>query len=483
MGLMTAISLYTSRVILNVLGVEDFGIYSVVAGIAVLFSFFNNALYVSTQRFLTFEIGRNDVNEIRKIFTTSLNCHIVIALIVLFLSEIIGLWFLNNKLCIPEERLCAANIVFQFSLFVSVLGVINAPYIASIIAYEKMSFFAWTSIIDSLSKLLIVYLLSCNYGDKLVFYAGLLLIWAIIKAVVNYTYCHIKFINCRYVWGNDKKYFRSIMSFSMWNLFKTGAVIGLNQGNNVLINIFGGPVASAALGIANQINGTVYTFMQNVQTAFNPQITINYASRNMAGFHSLIIQSSKFSTFLLFFIAIPFLINTEYILNLWLKEVPPYTANLCQMAVISVYIDALTGPLNTAVMSEGKIRVYQICTSALWILAVPSAWLLLHSGMRFDYILIAKIASQLFTLIFSINYLKKRIGLPIKLYLKAVVLPSLLIFIVVILPIVVFVQLVHIGDMLTLIVSILLVSILLPIAIFCIGMNKADRSFLVSKIK
>lgn len=483
MAIMTVISLYTSRIILKTLGVEDYGIYSVVAGIAVLFSFFNNALYTSTQRFLTFEIGKNDANRIKEVFTACINSHAVIAFIILLLSEAIGSWFLYNKLHIPAVRLDAAYIVFQLSLFISILGVLNAPYTASIIAYEKMSFFAWTSIVDSICKLLIVFILSLSDGDKLIFYSFLLFIWAFVKASIDFCYCRIRFKNCRYTWTFNKKYFHSIMNFSMWNLFKTAAIIGVSQGNNILINIFGGPAASAAMGITNQVNGTVYTFMQNVQIAFNPQITKNYASNDIKNFRMLIIRSAKFSSFLLFFLAIPFLINTEYILGLWLEDVPPHTANLCRLAIISVYIDALTGPLNTAVLSKGNIRAYQITTSILWASAIPCAWLLLaHSGI-FDCILLAKIASQVCILLYSILYSEKKIDLSAALFLKKAVMPSILIFSSAYIASVTFVNVLNMNDTNSLIISILFAIILLPLMIFYIGMNSTEKEYTILTIQ
>lgn len=483
MAITIIISLYTSKIVLKILGVEDYGVYSVVGGIAVLFSFFNNALYTSTQRFLTFKIGEGNEKEVQRVFYTSINCHIVIAIIILILSEIIGIWLLNNKLNIPEERMNAANIVFQLSLFTSVLGVLNSPYIASIIAYERMTFFAWTSIFDSVSKLLIVYLLTYKGTDKLIFYSAILFSWSIIKILIDRSYCYLKFKHCRYRLIFHKKLFLTIMNFSIWNLFRTGAVIGVNQGNNILANVFGGPVASAAMGISNQVNGTIYTFMQNVQTAFNPQITKNYANGNMADFHSLIIQSAKFSSFLLLFIAIPLFINTEFILDLWLKDVPAHTTNLCRLSIISVYLDSLTGPLNTAVMSKGRIKKYQIVTSILWTLAIPLAWFLLSSGLKFDNILIVKILSQICTLVYGLIYLRQQTGMPVGLYFRNVVLNSLTILIATNGLIYILIKSFCTNEIQMLVASVSLTVILLPAFIFSIGLTHTERYYLFDILK
>ncbi len=480
---MTAVALYTSRVILDALGIEDFGVYSLVAGIAVLFSFFNNALYSSTQRFITFEIGKGDIDEIKNVFTTSINCHLFIALLVVLLSEIFGLWLLNSSLNIPEGRMHAANIVFQLSLFTCTLGVLNAPYTASIIAYERMSFFAWFSIFDAICKLLMVYILSVGGFDRLIFYASLLCVWAIIKISIERGYCHVHLKACRYTWCFNKKRFRLMMNFSIWTLFKAGAVIGVSQGNNVLINLFGGPVASAAMGIANQVNGTVYTFMQNVQTAFNPQITKNFAADNIQEFNLLIFRSAKFSSFLLFFLAIPFLLNAEYILSLWLKEVPSYSANLCRLSVLSVFLDSLTGPLGTAVMSEGKIRNYQIISSVLWAMAVPGAWLLLHIGFSPECILLGKISAQILCLAYTMTYLKNRMGFPARAFCKNAVFPTVSIFLLGYVATVFMLFLVQSAEPFRLILSIVLTGIILPCLIVSIGMSPAERTATYSIVK
>lgn len=483
MAVMTAISLYTSRVVLDILGIEDYGVYSLVAGIAVLFSFFSNALYTSTQRFITFEIGKGDAKEIKDVFTTSINCHIVIALLVVLFSECFGLWLLNSNLNIPKGSLYAANIVFQLSLCSCVLGILNAPFTASIIAHEKMSFFAWTSILDAISKLLIVYILSIGSFNKLIFYASLLCVWAIIKIFIERFYCHIYLKNCRYTWSFNKKRFKAMMNFSTWTLFKTGAILGVNQGNNVLINLFGGPIASAAMGITNQVNGTVYTFMQNVQIAFNPQITKKFAIDNIQEFNLLIFRSAKLSSFLLSFLAIPFLLNTEYILNLWLKEVPLYTVNLCRLAILSVFIDSLTGPLGTAVMSEGRIRNYQIISSILWFVAIPCAWLLLYIGSSADCILWGKIIAQVLCLIYTMFYLKKRINFSSILFLKNAIFPSVCIFLLGYILIAFSMSFIHVTAFFHLLFSVMLTFVILFFLIVYVGMIPLERKIAYSFVK
>lgn len=257
---MMGVSLYTSRVILENLGIEDFGIFSVVGGLAVLFSFFNNALNGSTQRFLTVSIGKNDMIETKNVFSMSMNCHMIISFVILIFAETIGLWFLNTQLNIPAAKMHAANWVYQLALLSCVLGILNVPYTGSIIAYEKMSYFAWSSVISAMLKLGVAWLLVVTDSERLIFYAAFLAVVAIIKFVIDRIYCRIRFSTCRYNFQWNGDLFKEMVSFTGWNILKMGAVMGVSQGNNMLINIYGGTVASAAMGIANQVNGNVYGF-------------------------------------------------------------------------------------------------------------------------------------------------------------------------------------------------------------------------------
>ena len=479
---MTLISLYTSRVVLSTLGVVDFGIYNVVAGMAVMFTFLNNALYVTTQRFITFEIGRNNQELISEVFSTSINCHMIIALTIITLSESIGLWVLNSQLNIPEERMFASNIIFQISLFSCIIGVLNSPYISVIIAYEKMTFFAWTSLIDASLKLFVVYLIQISSFDKLIFYSILLLCCSVSKFVIDRVYCRIYFKNCNYQFKIIKGRLISMLQFSFWSLLRSAAIIAVNQGNNILINIFGGTIASAAMGIANQVNGAVYSFMQNVQTAFNPQITKTYSVNNMREFHLLLIRSSKFSTYILFLVIVPLLSNTYFVLDSWLDRVPEYSVELCRLALISVLLDAMTGSLNTAAMSEGRIRNYQIITSIIWILAVPLTWLFLHFGISCGYIIIAKIISQMFTLSFNVLYLSKKVNLPANTFILESIIKPFAILLLSLFVVAFSISYVT-NDILKLTLSAIINLLVLVFLIMSIGVDNNERRKLILFIK
>lgn len=417
MLLMTGISLYTSRVILANLGVEDFGIFGAVGGIAIIFSFFNNALISSTQRFITVSIGKDTLEDSQKVFSMSMKCHLIVAVVILLLSETVGLWFLNHKMNIPLVRMNEANWVFQFALFSCLIGVLTVPFTGCIVAYEKMSFFAAVSIVQAILKLCIAWILAFYAGDRLVLYSFLLLCVSVITASINFSYCKLNFHICRFVVSRSKVLFRSMMSFTGWNLFKMGAVMGVAQGNNIIVNIFGGPVASAAMSIANQVNGAVYSFMQNVQTAFKPQITKTFASGNREENIKLTNFSAKISFMLLCLAGLPLMLQMTPILRLWLTEVPASTSTLCVFSIISVAFDALAGPLATTVHAKGNIKRYQIFTSILWAISIPAAWILMKTGVEFKYILISKILAQSCVLIYSLNYLQKEIDFPVREFL------------------------------------------------------------------
>ena len=294
MLLIMAVSLYTSRVILQALGVEDFGLYNVVGGVVVLFTFINNAMVTSTQRFLNFEIGGNNLDEARKVFSASLNIHIIIAGAFLLLAETVGLWFLNRYIQIPEGREIAANWVYQFSIIVSILNIIRSPYNAAIIAHEHMSFYAYVSIIEVILKLAIVYMVYL-FADRLIAYAFLMMMVTLIVLGVYYIFCKRKYEICRYQFEYDRKRYMALASFSGWSLFGSLANMGASQGINIILNMFFGVAVNAAMGIANQVNAAVYQFVSSFQTAFNPQIIKSYAADDRNYFISLILNSSRYS--------------------------------------------------------------------------------------------------------------------------------------------------------------------------------------------
>ena len=421
MFLMMGITLYTSRVVLQMLGVDDFGIYNVVGGIIVLFSFINNAMVASTQRFLNFELGRGNVEEAQKVFAASLNIYLVIVVIFMLLAETLGLWFLNRYINIPPERTVAANWVYQASLVATALNFVRMPYNAAIIAYERMSFYAYTSIIEAALKLGIVFLLY-SFADKLIAYAWLVSVVALLILLMYVFFCRRVFVICRHhTFAYDKRRYTALVSFSGWSLFGSVANMGASQGVNILLNIFFGVFVNAAMGIANQVSGAIGLFVGNFQTAFNPQIVKSYASGEMERFINLILKASKYSYYLLFLIALPCFICCNEILQLWLGEVPLHAVSFCRLLIIFSLIDAIQGPLWMSAQATGKIKHYQLLMSCLILLNLPVTYVVLKLFPIAELGLVIRVSINIITAVVRVVYLKLLFPFPVIRYVKETV--------------------------------------------------------------
>lgn len=380
MFLTMGVSLYTSRIILNTLGVEDFGIYNVVGGIVMLFSFFNSSMSSATQRFLSFEIGKNDYQQLEKVYSMSINIHIIIALIIFILAESIGLWFLNSKLIIPEERLNAANWVYQFSILSFMMTIISVPYNALIIAHERMNVYAYVSIIEVILKLIVVYLLVLLGFDKLKMYSVLIFFVTVIIWIIYKIYINRHFYETRYKLFWDKSLFNILSNYAVWNLFGNIAGVAISQGINIMLNLFFGPTINTARAIAYQVSSAVNGFVSNFQLALNPQIVKSYANNELKYMHQIIFQGSKFSFFLLLILSLPIILETEIILKVWLKFVPEYTVIFTRLVIINVLIDSVSGPLMTAAQASGKIKKYQAIVGSLLLFIIPVSYVFLLLG-------------------------------------------------------------------------------------------------------
>ena len=421
MFLMMGITLYTSRVVLQMLGVDDFGIYNVVGGIIVLFSFINNAMVASTQRFLNFELGRGNVEEAQKVFAASLNIYLVIVVIFMLLAETLGLWFLNRYINIPPERTVAANWVYQASLVATALNFVRMPYNAAIIAYERMSFYAYTSIIEAALKLGIVFLLY-SFADKLIAYAWLVSVVALLILLMYVFFCRRVFFICRHhTFAYDKRRYTALVSFSGWSLFGSVANMGASQGVNILLNIFFGVFVNAAMGIANQVSGAIGLFVGNFQTAFNPQIVKSYAYGEMERFINLILKASKYSYYLLFLIALPCFICCNEILQLWLGEVPLHAVSFCRLLIIFSLIDAIQGPLWMSAQATGKIKHYQLLMSCLILLNLPVTYVVLKLFPIAELGLVIRVSINIITAVVRVVYLKLLFPFPGIRYVKETV--------------------------------------------------------------
>jgi len=422
MFILMLVSLYTSRVILEALGVEDYGIYNVVGGIVVLFTFINNAMVTSTQRFLNYEIGLNNFENTQKVFSISVNIHILISILILILSETVGLWLLNSTIQYPDNREWAVQMIYQLSVLTTCVKIIRAPYNAAIIAYEKMQFYAYLSVFEALLQLSIVFMLKIIPYDRLVIYGILLLIVSIIINIAYYWYCRSNFNTCRYVLTKDKLLYKQLLGFSGWSLFGGVANVGTGQGLNIILNVFLGVTVNAAMGISNQVSSALSTLIVNFQTAFKPQLVKSYATGDRKYFTSLIIASSKYSYLLSFIIALPIYICCPEILSIWLTEVPDYSVSFCRMMLIFTLLDALQGPLWYSILATGKIRTYQILMSFLILFNLPLSYICLKVGFNPVSVLIIRCLINFFSLFVRLWYMNKLFDFPIKLFFSDVIL-------------------------------------------------------------
>lgn len=381
MLLTMAVSLYTSRVVLNTLGIEDYGIYNVVGGIVAMFSFLNGALVSSTQRYLTFELGKinSSIEQLQRVFSASNYLHVILSFIIIILSETIGLWFFFNKMVIPVERLSAAMWVYQFSVVTMVVQIMSAPLNSVIIAHERMNVFAFISVLEVVLKLLIVYLLLLWSVDKLILYAILVAVVQIAIRLIYSWYCKKHFEEVKVVKINKFLFFE-IGRFAGWNIWGGLAATMYGTGLNLLLNLFFGPVVNAARAVAVQVESTITLFASNFMMAVNPQITKLYAQDNLQDMHTLVFRASKFSCFLMLLISLPVLLEADIILEWWLKIVPEHTVSFLRIMLITVIINSMANPLMTSAQATGDVKKYQSIIGGILLLIVPIAYLVLRLG-------------------------------------------------------------------------------------------------------
>lgn len=421
MLLLLAISLYTSRVILDVLGTNDFGVYNAVGGFVLLFSVLSQSLSSAASRFLTYEMGAGHRVRLSRVFSTTLVIHIALALLITVLAELVGVWFVNAKMVIPADRLPAANWVFQFSILSFCVSLITVPHNAAIIAHEKMSAFAYISIFEGIGKLLICFLLSHSPIDRLILYAALMFAVQFISRSMYYIYARRHFEECRFRLVFDRKLLKEIFSFASWNIIGSTSAILRNQGGNVLINLFAGPAANAARALANQVLQAVNGFVESFMTALKPQIVKSYARSDRTYMMTLITQGSRLSYYMLLILCLPILLNTDYILHLWLKSVPAHTVIFVQLTLIFTMIESLSTPLITAKQATGDIRNYQLAVGGLQLLNVPVSYVFLKLGGAPETILWVAIFFAICCLFVRLYMLRSDIQLDVKAFMTKVV--------------------------------------------------------------
>ena len=478
-----AISLYTSRVILNTLGVTDYGIYNVVGGVVTMLGFLTGSLGAASSRFITYELGKGDMNVMKRTFGNIKTIHFILAGIVLLLGETIGLWFVLNKLQIPAERMTAAVWVYQFSVLSFILSVISVPYNAAIIAHERMKAFAYIGIIDAVLKLLIVYLLLVVPYDKLIVYAFLFFCIQLFDRIVYGVYSSRHFEETRARCVFDKKMFKEIFSFAVWTMNGNLAVIGYTQGINILLNMFFGPVVNAARGIAVQVQGVVQNFCYNFQMSLNPQLTKSYAQNDLLNMRRLLKISSKFSFFMLFFIALPLMLEAPLVLKWWLGIVPDHTVSFLRLILCSSMLITLSNPLVVSVHATGHIKCFQAIEGTMLLCIVPIAYLLLKFfNIQPEYVFCVHIVVETCTQYARMRIVLPMISMEVGDYVKGVVLPILRVIVLApVIPLIVFYS---IDQSVPAFFFICIVSVLsVSTVVYLFGCTANERGILNSRIK
>lgn len=473
---------YTSRVVLNSLGVVDYGVYNVVGGIVAVFSILTTAMSGTTQRYITIALGENNINKLKETFSVGLSIHLIISLILFICIEILGLYFLYNYAVIPKDRLTAAFWVFQISTITAILTIINVPFNGTIIAHEKMSAFAFFSIIDVVTKLLICFILPYTSLDKLIVYACLLFISSIINFISMQIYCIKKFIETKYKLSWNKGMFKSMFGMTSWSLIDKVAYIGFAQGVTLVTNIFFGPAVNAASGIASQGSNVISQFTQNFQVAVNPQITKSYANGDLENMHKLIIRSAKFSCFLLLYLIIPIFFEAEILLKLWLGNVPDHAVLYLKLSLITSLINAIINPLQTSNMACGRVRNYLLARNLILLLILPVTYFTYKFGGIPESSVIVNISMFTIAMIVGAKILQSQIQLKFSLFLHEIVLNITIITILsCIIPF-----LIHIyldNDIARLIITTLSSIVSTSLLIYIVGLNNKERQFISERIK
>lgn len=478
---MMVVSLYTSRVVLNALGVEDFGIYNVVGGVVAMFSMLSGSLSAAITRFITYELGTGNKENLKKIFSSAMTIQLGLALLIILLAEAIGGWFLNVKMNIPADRMIAANWVFQFSIITFAVNLVSVPYNASIIAHERMSAFAYISILEAAGKLAIAFLITISPIDRLTFYAILMCAVALIVRFVYGTYCKRHFEECSYHFIFDKGLLKRMFSFAGWNFIGASSAVLRDQGGNVVINLFCGPTVNAARGIAFQVNNAISGFVTNFMTALNPQITKSYAAGDREYMMTLIYQGARLSFYMLLLLSLPVLVNTHYILSLWLKIVPEHAVLFVQLVLIFAMSESISNPLITAMLATGRIRNYQLVVGGLQMMNLPVSYVLLRLGLFPEIVIVVAIVISQCCLAARLVMLRGMIGLSVRKYLKKVYLNVLAVTIMAaILPSLL--TRVLEESFLNFVLLSLVAVICTGITIYYIGCNQAERQFIKDKI-
>lgn len=474
------VGLYTSRITLNALGVENYGIYNVVGGVVTMFSILSGSLSAAISRFITFELGRNDLDKLKKVFSSAVTIQIILSLIIILLAETVGLWFLNNKLVIAPERMSAANWVYQFSILTFVLNLISLPYNATIIAHERMSAFAYISIFDVFSKLLVAFSIYYSPFDKLIHFSLLLAILAIINRLIYAIYCKRHFAECVVHFTYDHSLLKQMFGFAGWNFIGASSAVLRDQGGNIILNIFYGSAVNAARGIAIQVSSHIQSFVNNFMTAINPQITKSYACSDYDYMMSLIYKGARFSYYILLLLSLPIIINAQYVLTIWLGTVPEHTVTFVQLVLLFALSESLANPLVTAMLATGKIRNYQLVVGGLQMMNLPLSYTFLRLGYPPESVFVVAIFISVCCEMARLYMLRSMINLSVSSFLKKVYFNVILVTIIAsIIPVALSVILP--DNFIGFICSCMCCIISAGVSILFIGLTRAELKMITSK--
>lgn len=481
MLLMMAVSLFTSRITLQALGVSDFGIYNVVGGVVAMFAFLTNSLSNSTNRFITYALGRGDHKELNNTFCQSVNVHVLLSLLFLILAETVGSWFVYNKLVVPADRFDAALLVYHLSIITSIMSILSVPYNATIIAHEKMSTYAYISIIEVLLRLAIVVALLYTSNDKLILIGLLYMFSRIIVNCIYIVYCRVNFKETKYKYSVDIRKLRELLSFAGWSLWGNMASTIMNSGINLMLNVFFGPVVNAARAITEQVRGAVYNFCINFQTAVVPQITKSYAEENYERTKLLVYKSSKYSYLLMLLFILPICIKAYHILHFWLGIVPDHTVAFLRLTLLNVLLDSLAGPLSTANAATGKIRNFQIAMSIPSMVILPISYMCLSLGFKPESVFVLIVIFGAISLLARFELLTRQIGFSYTEYIKNVLLPIILTT-VISSAVAIFVNSLMNDTFVSTVVFIIFSLVIVFITTYLFSLNAAERCYINNKV-
>ena len=420
---MMFMGLYTSRIVLQALGESDYGIYNVVGGVVAMFTIISGALNSAVSRFITFEMGKGEGARLNKVYSTAVIIQIVLAAVVVAVAEPVGLWFIDNEMTISPERIPAARWVLHFSLLAFVVNLMSVPQMASITAHERMSAYAWIGILDGLLRFGVALLISCSGHDRLVAYAALMAVSVLIVRMAYGIYCRLHFPECRFSPVFDRPLMKEMFSFAGWNFIGVTAGVLRDHGGNILVNVFSGSVAvNAARGVALQLSNAVQSFVTNFMTAVNPQITKSYAAGEKDYMFSLMRKSSRMAYYLLLIIVLPVIFNVDYLLSIWLDDVPADAASFARLFLILALSESLSGPLMTGMQATGNIRDYQIVVGGLIMLNFPVSYIFLKAGAGPEITVVVSIVISQICLFARLYMLHRQVDFPVSEFLKRVYL-------------------------------------------------------------